>query len=368
MVMKVMKVNYLVFLFASVLIPAIAVAQTKQQLKAEIDKIIRWDTEIEFERTPAFSIGIMDNDSTYFINYGNFSKEEKRAIDENAIFEIGSLSKPLSASLVSILVAEGKLNFDDPVNQYLPESYRNDELSELTIDDLLTHNSSLPRLPIGFGLKESSVKNPYQNYTKEDLLDFYKSYVPKKVGNKGYLYSHVNYAILEVVLEQALQIPFKEILKTKLLNPLEMPASSVEITSSDIFVQGYSIGGRETAPMGFKSFAASEGIKSTTSDLMKFVKANINEALNGVLNVNLIKQKKSNLNKHIYSSRGWQIIDRKPYHIYFHSGKSKGHAAYMLFIKETKTAVVLLANSEKGTEDLAMLILRMLNKNWKRRT
>ena len=365
--MKMMKVKYLILLFVCFIISDAVIAQTKEQLKAEIDKIIRWDTEIEFERTPAFSIGIMDNDSTYFINYGNFSKEEKRAIHEDAIFEIGSLSKPLSASLVSLLVDEGKLSFDDALNIYIPENYRNEALNHLTIDDLLTHNSSLPRLPIGFGLKESSVKNPYQNYSKEDLLEFYKNYTPVKSSKKGYLYSHVNYALLELVLEQTMKMPFAEILDSKLLSPLGMSASSLYLTSPEDFVQGYALSGRPSAPMDFKSFAASEGIKSSSSDLMKFVKATINQDLNGILNSNLIKRHKSNLNKHIYSSRGWQIIDRKPYDIYFHSGKSKGHAAYMLFIKETKTAVVLLANSEKGTEDLAMLILRMLNKNWKRR-
>jgi CubicO group peptidase (beta-lactamase class C family) len=365
--MKVMKVKYLIFLFISFLISDTVIAQTKEQLKEEIDKIIRWDTEIEFEKTPAFSIGIMDNDSTYFINYGNFSKEEKRSINEDAIFEIGSLSKPISASLVSLLVAEGHLSFDDALNIYIPENYRNEALNHLSIDDLLTHNSGLPRLPIGFGLKESSVKNPYQNYSKKDLLEFYKNFKPIKSRKSRYLYSHVNYALLEVILEQVMKIPFEEILHSKLLSLLRMSASAVYITSPKDFVQGYALSGRPTSPMDFRSFAASEGIKSSSSDLMKFVKATINEELDGTLNSNLVKKHKSNLNKHIYSARGWQIIDRKPYDIYFHSGKSKGHAAYMLFIKETKTAVVLLANSEKGTEDLAMLILRMLNKNWKRR-
>ena len=342
-------------------------AQDRAQLRSEIDKIIRWDTEIQFERTPAFSIGIIDGDSTFFINYGNFSKEENRPINEHSIFEVGSVTKPITASLISLLAQKDVLQYSDKVNTFLPEEFQNEALSELTIDDLLTHASGFPRLPIGFGLKEHSVKDPYQNYTKEDLLHFYKKYIPSKKPKNKFLYSHVNYALLEVILELHLNKNFSDIIEKEMFAKMGMPRTAMSIIDQHHFVQGYSIGGRPSSPMNFSSFAASEGLKSSASNLTSFLKFNLMEKEENIFTLNHIKQLKSNLNKHIYSSRGWQVIDRKPYDIYFHSGKSKGHAAYVLFILETKTAVVLLANSEKGTEDLAMLILRMLNKNWKRR-
>ncbi|MEL6987381.1 MAG: serine hydrolase, partial [Bacteroidota bacterium] len=127
------------FLLASSLYSFCLNGQNQDLLRKEINKIIRWDTEIDFERTPGFFVGIIDHDSSYYINYG------PKETTAESIYEIGSISKPITASLISTLVNKGLINYHDLLNEFLPEIYRNDSFENLNIDQLLTHTSGLPR-------------------------------------------------------------------------------------------------------------------------------------------------------------------------------------------------------------------------------
>jgi hypothetical protein len=73
-------------------------------------------------------------------------------------------------------------------------------------------------------------------------------------------------------------------------------------------------------------------------------------------------------NDRTYIAGGWHIVkSKKWYNVLTHSGMSSGHHAYISIVPETRTGVIILANSVIGTEDLSFLILKMINHSWKRR-
>ena len=74
----------------------------------------------------------------------------------------------------------------------------------------------------------------------------------------------------------------------------------------------------------------------------------------------------SSFNAQLSVATGWHLINMNQFNIVTHSGKTSGHSAFVGMVRETKTAVIVLANSSLGTEDLGMQILRMINFNWKR--
>lgn len=340
-------------------------------LKVEIERIILHDTDINLDETPGFIIGIVDQDSTYYVAFGSKIKGGDAELNMHDVFEIGSISKVFTSSLLAVLVENGEIAYTDRINDYLPLNEQNPRMDDVTILDLVQHTSGFPVRPYFFGVKERDTQNPYGFYEKKDLLDFYVSFVPKTKGE--FNYAHTNYGFLEIVIEKAVGKPFDLLMDEYIFKPIGMDSSFVffKERKQNIVTQGYDRAGREVSPWSFASFGASEGVRTTTVDLMKFIKVNL-----GLLDhpyVSIFKplhEKKvdTNFNESIKSGKGWQIIDqRKRYDIVTHSGKTNGHNAFAAFVKETGTGVIVLSNSNIGTRELGFLVLRMVNFNWQRK-
>jgi len=340
-------------------------------LRIELERIILHDTDISLDDTPGFIVGIVDQDSSYFVAFGSKEKKSNETLNTEDIFELGSISKVYTSSLVSILVENGILSVTDKINDYLPIALQNPRMDDVTLLDLIQHTSGLPVRPYMFGTKEKDSQNPYAYFGKEDLLKFYVNFVPREKGS--FNYSHTNYALLEIILEKATGLSFDALMDQYLFVPMGLDQSFVFFREKkeDIVTTGYDRAGRETKPWEFASFGASEGVKSNAKDLLTFMKINlglIDHPYSEIFENNHQKEVDTNFNESIKSGRGWQIIDqRKRYDIITHTGKTAGHNSFMAFVKETGTGVVVLSNSNIGTRDLGFLVLRMINFNWKRK-
>lgn len=350
---------------------AISVAAQNGDLKVEIERIILHDTDISLDDTPGFIIGIIDQDSTYYVEFGEKTKGEKNKLGTQDIFELGSITKVFTSSLVSVLVEEGIIDYEDKINDYLLLPVQNPRMDDMTILNLVQHTSGLPVRPYQFGIKEKDPQNPYAFYEKSDLIEFYTSFLPKNKGE--FNYSHTNYGLLEIILEKATGKSFDLLVDEYLIKPMDLNNSFVFFRErkEDVVTDGYDRAGRKVAPWSFSSFGASEGMRTSTEDLMEFMKINlglIDHPYTSIFAKNHTKEIDTNFNESIKAGRGWQIIDqRKRYDIITHTGKTNGHNAFMAFVKETGTGVVILSNSNIGTRDLGFLVLRMINFNWKRK-
>ncbi len=345
----------------------------REDLQKEIDKIIFHDTEINFDKIPGFVIGIIYQDSVFVYPFGSTTRDSLKAPDRKTIFEIGGLSKVFTASLVNLLVEEGTMHYDSSLNQYLPLEYQNDKTAKVTLNDLVIHTSGFPKLPLEFGVKENKPNDPYAFYTKQDLLNFYKSYQPDAEKFGKYHYSTLNYALLEVAIEFATQQSFETVLKEKIFRPLDMQNSCITVDEDQAWrlTTGYTVAGIATPIWQFQSFAASEGVKSTTDDLLKFLACNLGQThpkLAESFSQTHVQTTETDLNKNAFMAKGWHLVkNKKYYNSFLHAGATSGQRAFMGFVKETRTAVVLLSNSEYRTDGLGYQILRLINNNWKKR-
>ena len=370
--MFVTRLQFLLFCMVSTLGTMVGTAQSLE-LRKEINKLIAYETQIDLKNNPGFMVGIIDNDSTFFLRYGARADNSGGIYDEQSVFEIGGLSKVFTAGLIEVLVESKQLSYADKVNTYLPSEQQNPRMEELTIMDLVLHTSGLPKRPSMFGKKEKERNNPYKYYTKEDLIQFYTHYVPKESIGDQFRYSHTNYALLEVLLEAKFKISYENLLQEYLLDILKMDDTYVEETEhrNARLSKGYNRAGIDASPWVFKSFGGSEGIKSNVEELTYFVRASMgisNTFLDHILPNTHKIQATTNYNKDIHLGKAWHVIDQKSkFAIRMHTGTTGGHKSFVAFVDETKTGVVILSNSSLGTEDLGMLILRMINHNWKRK-
>lgn len=341
-----------------------------EDLKKQINKIIRYDTEIDYKQTPGFVIGVIDGDSIFYQSFGQATKNADIQIDRDDIFEIGSTSKVMTSLLSMILIKEGLFTIDSKVNDLLPDNSKNPRLENLTIWDLINHNSGFSKIPEYFGKKQKNSLDPYAHFLKSDLLNYYSNYIPKK-KNDSFSYSHTNYALLEVIMENKTGIAFHDLMDQKIFAPMNMHNSFVNFPENREITDGYNRAMRKVDPLHFPSFAGSEGVKSTMTDLCVFLKTILNSddhIYKEIIGDQLTVQGETNYNDKIFIANGWHVVDQgKKYNIFTHTGKTSGHSSFVGFIKETKTAVVILSNSSIGTKDLGFLVLRMINNNWKRK-
>ena len=350
------------------------ISQSREQLKEEIDKVIYFETEINYDNIPGFTIGVILKDSTFVYNFGKPSKNKTNELTSAAHFEIGSVTKVFTSSLISVLADEGLMSFDDPFNSYLPANFQNNRLKEMTIRDLVQHTAGFPRMPVDFGTHEKELNNPYAYYSKEALMEFYKKFRPIPLGKKDseYNYSNVNYALLEIAIENATGKSYSEVLKEKILEPSEMlnTFSPSHLGMDSLLIQGYSRTGSEAMPWKFQSFTASQGLRSNVDDLLTFLKMQMDlkkTPYDSLFNLNTTRAINTGHSKNAFMGNGWHIIQLKKYYdVILHSGSTAGHRAFIGFVKETQTGVVILSNSEHATSGLGYLILRLINFNWKK--
>lgn len=337
-------------------------------LRAEIDKIIRFDTDIDFKKTPGFIVAVIDNDSTYYMSFGSKDKKEKVEFTKDDIFEIGSVTKVFTASILRILVSEGKIKESDYVNDWLPVPYRNPRLSTLTINDLLHHQSGLPKRPLFFGKKEKVLQNPYALYQEKDLLEFYRDYLPDE---KSFEYSHTNFALLEVIINSVTGKSYQDVLNELIIKPLGMNATFTDFPEKrqNYIAPGYDRALKKVTPWTYSSFKGSEAIKTSPADIISFLKANMNMSgsyLDTILNQSFHSRQFQSFNNKLSITMGWHNVNKSDYNIVMHTGMTSGHNVFVGIVRETKTAVVIFANSSFGTQDLGFQILRLINFNWKR--
>ncbi len=345
---------------------------SQSQLKKEIEKMIHYDTEIEYKKTPGFIVHIIDGESSYTEHFGNSPKNTLDTLCIEDKFQLGSVSKIFTALLINELAKVEVLSLDDPISMYLDPTVSNPNMQALSIRDLLLHATNFPKRPNNFGKKEKDIADPYAYYTKDDLLAFYLSYDKKHKTDKKERasYSHINYALLEVIAEQASKTSFEDLLQTYVFQNAGMFDTGIVIPLDSLHI-GYRKTRKESTPWTFASFAGSEGIYSNAKDLGQFIKNYFNnDAFILAASMDTISNSfiPTKYNDKFLSAMGWQVIQgQTPYNICAMAGTTDGHNAFIAMVKETKTAVIVLANSAVGTEDLGMQILRMINNNWKRK-
>ena len=189
------------------------------------------------------------------------------------VFNIGSLSKQFTAMGIVLLQLDGKLSFDDDIRKYLPELP--DFGKTITIRNLLQHTSGLRSSPELFGLAgwrdgdAISNEDVYSYLAKQTDLNF--------APNSEFMYSNSGYILLAKIIETVSKQDFKNWMKEKIFQPLEMNSTFVEEDYSKIITKTAS-SYTEIEPVVFinvENFDLTYGasnVYSTGSDILKWSK------------------------------------------------------------------------------------------------
>ena len=181
----------------------------------DIDEYIR--LEMEHQRIPGLALAVVrDGRPVKMEGYGLANVELTTPVSTDTVFRISSISKQFLATVVMLLVQDGKMALDDQVNQYLEDSP--ETWAPITVRHLLAHTSGLQRESPGF--------EPLADQSNEELVrNSYSKPVLFKPGEQ-FAYSNLAYYVLAEIIERAAGKSWPEFLTERIFDPLKMMATS----------------------------------------------------------------------------------------------------------------------------------------------
>ncbi|WP_177225862.1 serine hydrolase domain-containing protein [Arsenicibacter rosenii] len=306
------------------------------------------------------SIGVVRNDSVFMYHYGETTKGSGQLPAANTIYEIGSVSKTFTATMLADAVRRGLVKLTDPVSNYLPASIPVLQKGgkPVTLLQLANHTSGLPRLPDNLFTANASETNPYKHYDRDALFSYLKS---AKLNSAGtYEYSNLGAGLLGTVLEIVNKQPYEQMLTAEIGKPLGLAQTKLNLTSEDIrqFAQGHDAEGHAVSSWEFQALAGAGGIRSTLSDMLLYVKAELAKGDTPLSKDMQLTQQITFTNKQIVGL-GWHKT-RDGW--FWHNGQTGGYSSFAGFEPTKKMAVVVLTNSAAELDPTSFALLRRLTK------
>ncbi len=329
-------------------------------LEKELDSVIR--IYIQKPNTIGLSIGIFKAGKNSIYGYGETVKGNNKVPDANTMFEIGSITKTFTATLLAYFVNQGKIKLTDPITKYLPDSVaKNIVLKEVSIVSLCNHTSGLAPLPDNFETGNYDPVNPYKNYTREKLFAYLKNCKLNSKPGEVYAYSNMAVGLLGIILERISKQTYEQLVKTIICKPLHLESTVQHLSAQNEtrFVKVYNESGTETSAWDFDALQACGSLHSTVTDLLRYAIANMK-----VENTELFKAfqltHQITFDKNQKVGLGWHIVKVNDIEYLWHAGGTGGSRSFLAFNNAKKNAVVVLSNSAESTDPVGVGMIKLL--------
>ena len=298
------------------------------------------------------AVAVRMNGTTSFFNYGFANNAQNRRVTEDSIFNLGSVGKVFATTLLAQAVKQGELSLDDPVAKYVTELQRGDDIRRVTLGQLASHTSGLPRVPQQYEHWHRG------NYTWPDFVRFLNSWKadPKHEPGQQYLYSNAAMVLLRVALERRFNTRFAALMHERITVPLGMTSTALPLPRDLLgrAVQGYGQMGKPIGRPGEESgtfkWPGAGQIYSSSRDMATFLAANMGELPDRrpmESAMALAQQPVFTVNPHFKQGLAWQDVSAGNLTIVDKNGGLPNTSTYIGFAPQQKLGVVILVNRGK---------------------
>jgi D-alanyl-D-alanine-carboxypeptidase/D-alanyl-D-alanine-endopeptidase len=313
-------------------------------------------------------VGVIRGEGTWVMGSGSAGPGRPAPPAAQTIFEIGSVTKVFTATLLAAMVEEGRVALDDPVQRYLPPGV---ELRvrgrPITLADLATHTAGLPRLPHGF-LRRSirHQRNPYAWLTVDDLYaGLASTRLRREPGGRPH-YSNLGYGLLGHVLAACADRSYEQLIQERICRPLELDDTQVVVPAAarERFAQGHSWRGRRVPHWDLPALAGAGALRSTVADLLLFLRLQLGEGDPALAHVAaLTHAPRSRHRGGLAVALGWMRLPLRgsEHEVLFHNGGTGGFRSFAGFVPDADAAVVVLSNSARSVDALGFRILERIS-------
>ncbi len=304
-------------------------------------------------------VGVADRNGTRFFSAGKIADELDSPPTKDSTFEIGSVTKVFTGTLLAQAVLRRQAALNAPLSDYLPEPLA-PRFARITLLELATHSSGLPRMPTNW--KPADPAAPYADYDADLLLAYLSS--KEHVDDKGsFAYSNLGFGLLGYLLATREKKDYGALTHDWICRPLGLERTATQLTGSMAkhLAQGHNAGGKTVPLWEFDALAGCGAIKSTPADLLRFVAANAGlvpapEELDKAFRLARTPHG-DGPEQGVSVGLGWMLIDLPNASIVFHDGGTGGYRAFVGFDPVNGKAVALLSNTSADVSDIGLHLL-----------
>ncbi|HUQ45304.1 MAG TPA: serine hydrolase [Gemmatimonadaceae bacterium] len=316
---------------------------------------------VEEKRSAGIVVGLLEPDGrTRVIAYGDPGPGQP-ALDGNSVFEIGSITKVFTATVLAQLVQDGKVKLDDPVQRYLPSTVtvptRNGKA--ITLGSLSEQNSGLPRMPNNF--RPADPANPYVDYGAARMYEFLSGYQLPRDPGALFEYSNLGVGLLGHALSLATGQSYENLQRERVWKPLGMEHTAITLTPwmKSHLALGHDVQGGLATNWDLDVLAGAGAIRSTTYDMLRFADANLHPERGALQRaMRFAQQRRAAAGPAVGIGLNWIIQPAGTDTIVWHNGGTGGYRTYLGLLPSRKMAVVVMTNSTgAGADDIGAHLL-----------
>ncbi len=310
----------------------------------------------------SFAVAVVEKDKVvYAKGFGYADYENKVKADEHTLYAIGSCTKAFTSSLLGLLRAEDKLDFDDSPRNYIPDlKFYNTDLDNLvTIKDMMSHRTGLPRHDFAWYL--------FPTDSKDTLIQRIAYQEPFTGIREQWYYNNFMFMAQGVITEKLTGKSWGDNIKEKLFAPLDMKRSNVsipELEKSENVAIGYELDDDKIKAMDYyriRAMGPAGSINSSVTEMANWMIAWINGgkfAGKEVLPANYVQEAMSaqmvvaggvpggdypDLHMANYGY-GWFLSSYRGHYRVEHGGNIDGFSANASFFPSDSIGIVVLVN------------------------
>ncbi len=297
-------------------------------------------------------IAIYEKGKETYLSFGETVLGNNIRPDADTLFEIGSITKLLTGLMLARLIDLKKVSIKDPLSRFIPES-KNQSTGAITLEELVTHTSGLPRLPCN--LHYASSENPYADYSEKDLIEglrdssFSNTCRLEKHPTQNVNYSNWGFGLLGYALARFQKSSYESLLRELVLEPLGLKATMIIVAKEfePRRAQGYTNELKANPYWYHQTTQGAGAVVSSVRDMLQFARALLHPEetkLHSALKLSVAPLYKSDPNDIAYA---WFV---RPSGNYWHDGMTGGFSSLIKIYPKEDRAVVYLSNTARDLE------------------
>ena len=305
----------------------------------------------------SFFVGVIDGDNVDYYHYGTIEKNGKE-VDENTMFEIGSITKVFTTLLLADMIEKGEISLDDTIEQFLPEYVVTPSKNgkKITVLDLATHTSGLP-IPDDFPITDPDAMHEYD---REEMYDYLSRVeISREIGSK-YEYSNIGIALLGHTISLQAGQSHEELVKERILDKFGMESTCIKQCDKlrDNFAKPHSLGSQVSELNLSEDMVGAGEIRSSGKDMLVFLSYAMGLKESSLKNsFELTQTINHKIDDRLSIGLGWHVTQNDGGNVISHGGVTNGFSSFVGFDSDSKEGVVVLTNSNVHVDEIGLKIL-----------
>ncbi len=363
-------------------LPAQTDTAARSQRDAIYDNIDSYARKVRKDwNIPGYALAVIkDGEVVLAKGYGEKMRGKKNPVDANTVFQIGSVSKSFTAALMSMMVDEGKVRWEDKVKDILPEFELFDKEieAEVEVRDLMTHK-------LGFR-SQVGTYFPNAGYDRDDVMKMMSLVEPVYGLRERVTYNNMSFLWAMRIIENLSGMSWEENLRIRIFEPLGMTSASCNgegfLASENVAAQYDVSRGRDSARVSLITgegralhwlgvVGPAGGINCSVSDLAKWAEFHRNMGIaDGTRIISRRQMEYLHTGRSITSQTPekitvyghcWYVEQNSRYRVYYHTGTTWGHTAICAFVPDLGLSLAVLFSSEVPNGPRFALIRRIID-------